>query len=219
MIPLQPIFWIDSTTLRTGRYRDLITDYRTKLTAAVGQPGDGTPWSGLPRPLAFIRLTDADKPLLSDCIDHLLANDVQPIAQDGTHPKERGQTDLHWLLDRPEADRTPFVFFVREPVRIQPANGNALLAILQQAVQTLHSHKQVLSVGFPSVFSFLPIQQVSELYSVAPTLKWPAVLRTRDLYLAASLAGNQNDPLQVLGAFSGNPAKHLAFAAAVATTL
>lgn len=216
-LPLTLLFHVSSESLRAGTYRTTIGQYHTQLLAATsGQPA----WAGLPRPHAYVRITDSDKPGLSEHIEDLYELDVMPIVEDGAQLAERGgRSDLLHALDRPELQAQPFVFHVGSDTRVQVAAGRTLFQLLSTAVHTLHGNHQVLSVGFSPAFSLFPTRQVSDVYSAVQGFRTPAITRTRDLYLAAHLAHGQSTPETVLGAFSHSPARHLAFNSTFATTL
>lgn len=212
-LPLQILFHIDADSLRSGRYRETVQHYHSALRLT-----DAVAYEQMPRPIAFIRLTDAEKPLLSDAIDALYDWDVQPIAQDGTQVRERGWTDLRYILETPAIHRVPYLLHLASDHRITPAAGQNLRDILAAACNTLAANKDVVTVGFPGALNLFPGQQVSQMFSVAQILRWPAVVRTRDLYLAAVLAQSSSATSdQLLSAFSQSQVRHLAFQQSIAT--
>lgn len=223
-LPLQVLFHFDSASLkrwteRPGRYRETVEHYHAALKADLF-PGTAQPWYNLTGAHAYLQLTDADKPLLPDVIDTLLEHDIAPFAQDGTQVKERGSSHQLHMLDRSEILRVPYTLLVKGDARVLPSQGTSLSQILEAAVQLLHANHQVVSVGFGAGFSFLPAQPVNATFDVAQSLRWPAIVRTRDLYLAG-LLGLRNGGAaaeDVVGAFSNNPARHLAFNSAIART-
>jgi hypothetical protein len=175
-------------------------------------------WSDLPRPIAFIRLTDAEKPLLADAIDLCYDLDVRPLAQDGTQIRERGMSEALFALDQPAIHEASYILVIRDQTRITPAAGHSLQQVLATACATLAAHRDVVTIGFPCTLNLFPGQSVSPQYSVATHLRWPFVARTRDLWLATLLAREQA-PDQVLGAFSYSPVKHIEFRREIATAL
>lgn len=222
-LPLTLLFSIGADSLRSGLYRGTIAHYHRQLVQA-GPGFSGCPdisWARLPRPLAYIRLTDAEKPLLSDAVDFCYDHDVAVIAQDGTQLRERGgMTDLHWVLDRPEVQSMPYLFHVNGDVCVQPAPDHALITLLDASCRTLGTNHAILSVGFQPWLSFAPLQRVSETFTIAPAVRGPAVARTRDLYLAEHLThGRGGNSADVLAAFSHSQARHIAFQTSIATTL
>lgn len=229
-LPITPLFWIDTASLRSGSYRDTISHYHDLLRTKGGSfTFSSTPevtWVNLPRPHAYVRITDAEKPGLSEHIDWLYQHDVMPVVEDGSQLRERGRADLLHLLDRPNLQAEPFTFYVPVNVKVGPAvegsktsSPMSLFQMLNTAVRTLATNHQIVSVGFPSLFAMQP-QPVSDLYAAAVQMGAPAVVRTRDLYLAAHLAhGQPHQPEQVLNAFSAHPARHLSFLPSIARTI
>lgn len=220
-LPLQLIFWIDGASLWSGRYRETIQSYHDQLRLS-----DAVGFGQLPRPYAYILLTDAEKPLLSEAIDWLYSRDVMPHAQDGTQVNERKWNEALYLLDRPELQANPYTLLVKGDAQIRPGTGQSLFQLLSHAVGTLHSNHHIVSVGFPASFTFQISQPVNEAYSIAQSVTWPAVVRTRDLYLAALLSlqpgvmgGGLDVVGRVLGKLSYHPARHLTFNQSIATVM
>ncbi len=223
-LPLQLLFWIDAASIRSGTYRTTIAHYITQLRERSGFSGcHPESFPNLPLPHAYVRLTDAEKPLLPDVIDFLYENGVEPIVEDGA--QLRGRTDLLALLERPELQRPdgPYLFAVKGDKRVEPGTGQNLRNILHGAVSTLHTTQAVTSVGFAAPAGSM---QVNDTFAAVPAATYPAVFRTRDLYLAALLAHGRPAPfmgeadapaLQVLSAFSHHGYRHLAFAPTVAS--
>lgn len=220
-LPLQLLFWIDAASIRSGRYRETIGSYHEQLVLRGGFSGcPSTSFPDMPLPHAYVRLTDAEKPLLPDVLDWLYEHDVEPIVEDGA--QLRGRTDLLALLERPELQRPdgPFVFVVKGDKRVV-SPGQNLRAVLTGAVQTLHSTQAVTSVGFSAAGG----QPVNDTFAAVPAATYPAVFRTRDLYLAALLSHGQPAPFMgeadtpafnILNAFSHHPYRHLAFNRSIA---
>ena len=214
MLPLTILFWIDAASLRSKRYAETVRHYHDLLYA------NGN-WSPLPRPCAYIRLSDAEKPLLGDCIDELYDRDILPIVEDGTQIKQRRhQSDLLHVLDRKEIQAQPYLLHVCGDTKIQPAPAAPpLLQILATAAMTLSENYQVVSISFPGPFTFSE-KKVGEVYSAATRVRYPAVMRSRDAYISAYLSRDQ--PMQqenLLAALSGYPTRHLCFNTSVVSSI
>lgn len=211
-LPLQILFWIDSQSLRAGTYRSIISHHHALL-----QQTNSTPWAGLPRPLAYIScLTEADKIALPDCIDCCYDHDIAIHVRDDAQIQERGITEMLHVLDRRELQSTPYALLLKGDARIQPSSAT-LSQILLAAANLLHSNHHVVTVGFPNTFGLVSTQPISETFILAPSVRWPAVARTRDLYLAALFARDREE--HALSAMSPLSIRHLQFNARVAATI
>lgn len=217
-LPLQLLFHFGPQDLRSGGYRSVLSHYREALTSHTNRSPHL--WADLPRPIAYAEVTDAEKPLLPDFIDECYDSDIAPLAQDGTQVLEKGVNHLFHFLDREQIQQVPYTLLVRgSGGLVAPASGQPLFSVLSSAVQLLHQNHHAVSLGFQGLFSFPPPQPLNPGLSVVAAPKWPAVVRTRDLYLALLLSLRQPGAQveQVLGALSYSPTRHLVFNHAVAS--
>ena len=193
-------------------YQRVITDYKKKLGPA--------------RALAFVKCKDNTKSLLPPVIDFLYENDIKPMPFEidkAVQMRNEQFHDVAKVFDNSLLHQDPYTFFVTSDRLVNVKQGN-LTDCLNIAAQLLHGNKEVLSVDFQPEFTF-GSQRLNDLYSRVDgfTLS-PAVVRTRDFWIATQLSlnhQNQTFPVvfnQMFGALSNSQLRYLSFNREIATS-
>lgn len=227
-LPLNIIFSITPEDIKSEKYVILIKDYQDKL-------GNLDIFYGL---FAHVKVSKETKALLPDVIDYLYHNDIRPIVSetkptDGLFVDIVKCTDLYQSLAEPQLHVAPYTILANSKYTITSTTRD-LSTFLHAAVSILSANKEVLTVGFLPHVSLIHRKPMNETCDYADVfmLDYPAIFRTRDMWLASYFSmpafnnqssSNKFDSVlsNVLKNFGPNPVKFLYFnpSLALLTTL